>query len=97
MHGKEIGRQCRHEVSGRPARLLDGLMGGAILTDSDRVVCKHVNHREFHQGAQTEGFSHVIAKMKKPDPKGRTFTKLSPLSRAPMACSRIPKCKFRPA
>src|SRR5512138_2052192 len=35
--------------------------------------------------------------MRKPEPKGRTLESESPLRMAPIACSRIPKCRFRPA
>ena len=45
-----------HDQAGRGAhvcKLFDGLMSGTVLADSDGVVGKHVNDREFHQRAQT--------------------------------------------
>src|SRR6516165_11302921 len=34
--------------------------------------------------------------MRNPDPKGLSFESARPFKMAPMACSRIPKCRFRP-
>ena len=34
-------------------KMLDGLVGGAILADSDRVVREDIDDRQFHDGGQT--------------------------------------------
>ena len=51
-------------------QLFDGLMGWAVLADSDRIVSKNINDRDFHQGAQPHRAPHVIDENKEPRAEG---------------------------
>ena len=51
----------------RLARVLDGLVGGAVLADEDRVVGEDVDDRLLHEGGEAEGGAQVVGE----DEEGR--------------------------
>ena len=42
-------------------QVLNGLVGGAVLADADRVMGKHEHHRQLHEGRQADRRFHVVA------------------------------------
>src|SRR5690606_4686431 len=58
-----IGRADQTQVRDRPERhqVLDRLMRGAVLTETDRIVGEDIDYRHLHQGAEAYGRSHVVA------------------------------------
>ena len=59
-----VGRAERDETRNAAQRdeLLDRLVRWAVLAYTDRVVGKHIDNRELHQGAKTDGRFHVVGK-----------------------------------
>ena len=78
-------------------QVLDRLVGRAVLADADGVVGEDVDDGDFHDGREADGGRPKSLKTKKPEPNGRTLDRAMPLRAAPMANSRTPKWKLRPA
>ena len=73
-------------------RLLDWLMRGHPP--------RQLNRGEEMTGTSISALGRIAGfalKMRNVDPYGRIFESDGPLTMAPIACSRMPKCMFRPA
>ena len=59
-----IGRTNHHQVGHGPQRhkMLNGLMGGAILAQADAIVGEDKDHGQIHQRGHPQRPAHVIGK-----------------------------------
>lgn len=78
-------------------QLFDRLVGGSVLPDTDGVVGVEVDDRQFHQRGQPQGAALEVGEDQEPGLVGGTLLRARPLAMARAACSRTPKCRFRPA
>src|SRR5208282_5399174 len=56
---------CQARYSSEAGEVLDWLMSGAILAESDAVVCKYVDNFEAAQRPESDGGLHVVGKREK--------------------------------
>ena len=54
-------------------KLFNGLMGGPIFANSNRVVSEDIDHRELHECAQAKRPTHVIDEDEESRTKGADF------------------------
>ena len=81
----------------RRGQLLDRLVRRAVLADADRIVREDVDDRDLHDRAQADGRPRVVAEDEEAGAvTRRTLDSAMPLTTAPIACSRMPKCMLRP-
>ena len=90
-----------HRLRDRSQRggVLDRLMGRPVLAQADRVVGPDVGDRQAGQGGQAHGAAHVVAEGQE---RGAVRLEAAVHRRSrwrspPMACSRTPKRRLRPA
>ena len=75
-----------------------GLMGGAVFAEEDRVVGEDIGDGRPMSAARRIDGRMVVGDDQEVPPYGRKSPESAmPLSAEPMACSRTPKKKFRPA
>ncbi len=55
-------RKVRNAAQG--SQLLNGLMGGPVLSHTDAVMSQNIKHRQLHHGRQPHGAFHVITEYK---------------------------------
>src|SRR5467141_1243540 len=55
------------------SELFDGLMSWAVLAQSNGIVRKHIDYRQFHQSTQAQRSAHVIDESKKARTEGSDF------------------------
>jgi hypothetical protein len=70
--------------------VFDGLVGGAVLADADRVVGEDVDGGISMMALRRMAGRPKSEKTKKPAPKARTLERHMPETIAPMASSRTP-------
>lgn len=71
-----VGRAPEGEIGGstEPGRSLDRLVGGSVLTETDRVVCRDLKDAEVRQGAQTDSAGGVRDKVEESGAEGNETT-----------------------
>ncbi len=70
--------------------------GGPILAHANGIVGENVNDGKFHEGAQAKGAPGIIAEDQESGPIGPNLDFAQAIENGAMACSRTPKCRFRP-
>ena len=77
--------------------VLDRLVGRAVLAEADGVVGPHVDRVDLHQRGQAHRRTHVVGELQERPAVGWVGPcSTMPDRIAPIACSRMPKCRVRP-
>ena len=63
--------------------MFDGLMGWSIFADADGIVREYVDYGNFHQRAEPDRTSPVVAENQEPRPEGSQLRQREPVENRP--------------